>query len=47
MFRSVIAVVFQSVFHVEMHKNNVFFIFLIQRIKTIQNIQKKLICLGV
>jgi hypothetical protein len=43
----VIVVVFQSVFYIEMHQNDAFLFlknyFLDQRIKTIQNIQKKLI----
>jgi len=47
MFRSVVAVVFQSVFYAEMHQNDVFLFlknyFWDQYIKTIQNIQKNLI----
>jgi len=47
LFRSVVAVVFKSIFHAEMHQNNIFLFFKNyfwnQRIKTIQNIQKKLI----
>jgi hypothetical protein len=43
----VIVVTFQSAFHAEMHQNDVFFVFLNyflnQRIKTIQNIQKKIL----
>jgi hypothetical protein len=43
----VVAVAFQSAFRVEMHQNNIFLFFknhfLDQRIKTIQNIQKKFI----
>lgn len=35
-----VEVVFQSAFRLEMHQNNIFFIFL-QHIKTIQNHQKK------
>jgi hypothetical protein len=27
LFRSVVAVVFKSIFHAEMHQNNIFFIF--------------------
>jgi len=42
----VVVVVFQSVFYIEMHQNDAFLFlknyFLDQRIKTIQNIQKKI-----
>jgi hypothetical protein len=27
MFESVVAIVFQSIFHLEMHQNNIFFIY--------------------
>jgi hypothetical protein len=47
MFKSVVAVVFQSVFHVEIYQNDVFLFFKKyfwdQSIKKIQNTQKKLI----
>jgi hypothetical protein len=46
LFESMVAVVFQSTFHAKMHQNDVFSFFKNyfkdQRIKTIQNIQKKI-----
>ena len=46
LFESMVAVVFQSTFHAKMHQNDVFSFFKSyfkdQRIKTIQNIQKKI-----
>jgi mannose/fructose/N-acetylgalactosamine-specific phosphotransferase system component IID len=42
MFGSVVMVVFQSIFHAEMHQNNVFFIFLKLFLRSVyQNDPKK------
>ena len=47
LFGSVVVITFQSIFRVEIHQNNIFLFlknyFYDQRIKTIQNIYKKLI----